>query len=118
MTWILWANCSSPLPVPRPLTSGTATPVSAAVIALAAVVFILVTTIGIIRHGFHLLSLFVPHGVPKFLLLLLVPIELLSYFIRPFTLSIRLFANMLAGSQEMSDDGVDSGDNTPHPGFG
>ncbi|HXP12725.1 MAG TPA: F0F1 ATP synthase subunit A, partial [Stellaceae bacterium] len=42
-------------------------------------------------------SLFVPHGVPKVLLLLLVPIELLSYFIRPFTLSIRLFANMLAG---------------------
>ena len=38
-----------------------------------------------------------PHGVPKVLLLLLVPIELLSYFIRPFTLSIRLFANMLAG---------------------
>jgi F-type H+-transporting ATPase subunit a len=65
--------------------------------ALAAVVFVLVTTIGIIRHGFHFLSLFVPHGVPKVLLLLLVPIELLSYFIRPFTLSIRLFANMLAG---------------------
>jgi len=65
--------------------------------ALAAVVFVLVTTIGIVRHGFHFLSLFVPHGVPKVLLLLLVPIELLSYFIRPFTLSIRLFANMLAG---------------------
>ena len=65
--------------------------------ALAAVVFTLVTAIGIIRHGFHFLSLFVPRGVPKVLLLLLVPIELLSYFIRPFTLSIRLFANMLAG---------------------
>ena len=38
-----------------------------------------------------------PHGVPKVLLVLLVPIEVLSYFIRPFTLSIRLFANMLAG---------------------
>jgi F-type H+-transporting ATPase subunit a len=36
-------------------------------------------------------------GVPKVLLLLLVPIEILSYFIRPFTLSIRLFANMMAG---------------------
>jgi F-type H+-transporting ATPase subunit a len=65
--------------------------------ALAATVFIGVTIIGIIRHGWHFLSLFVPHGVPKVLLLLLVPIELLSYFIRPFTLSIRLFANMLAG---------------------
>ncbi len=65
--------------------------------ALAALVFIGVTIIGIVRHGFHFLSLFVPHGVPKVLLLLLVPIEVLSYFIRPFTLSIRLFANMLAG---------------------
>jgi F-type H+-transporting ATPase subunit a len=65
--------------------------------ALAAFVFVGVTVIGIVRHGFHFLSLFVPHGVPKVLLLILVPIELLSYFIRPFTLSIRLFANMLAG---------------------
>jgi F-type H+-transporting ATPase subunit a len=65
--------------------------------ALAAVVFIGVTTVGIVKHGFHFLRLFVPEGVPIVLLLLLVPIELLSYFIRPFTLSIRLFANMLAG---------------------
>ncbi len=65
--------------------------------ALAAVVFIGVTIIGFIRHGMHFLRLFVPEGVPVVLLLLLVPIELLSYFIRPFTLSIRLFANMLAG---------------------
>ncbi len=65
--------------------------------ALAITVFIGVTIIGIARHGFRFLSLFVPHGVPKVLLLLLVPIELLSYCIRPFTLSIRLFANMLAG---------------------
>jgi F-type H+-transporting ATPase subunit a len=65
--------------------------------ALAAVVFVGVTIIGIIRHGFHFLRLFVPAGVPIVLLVLLVPIELLSYCIRPFTLSIRLFANMLAG---------------------
>ncbi len=65
--------------------------------ALAAVVFIGVTIVGIVRHGFHFLRLFVPEGVPVVLLVLLVPIELLSYFIRPFTLSIRLFANMLAG---------------------
>jgi F-type H+-transporting ATPase subunit a len=66
-------------------------------LAMAMVVFIGVTIIGIARHGFHFLSLFVPHGVPAVLLLLLVPIEVLSYFIRPFTLSIRLFANMMAG---------------------
>ncbi|HYL49079.1 MAG TPA: F0F1 ATP synthase subunit A [Stellaceae bacterium] len=65
--------------------------------ALAAVVFVGVTLIGIWRHGWHFLSFFVPHGVPVVLLVLLVPIELLSYLIRPFTLSIRLFANMLAG---------------------
>jgi len=65
--------------------------------ALAAIVFVGVTIVGIVKHGFHFLRLFVPEGVPVLLLLLLVPIELLSYFIRPFTLSIRLFANMLAG---------------------
>ena len=65
--------------------------------AMAAVVFIGVTIIGIAKHGWHFLSFFVPHGVPFVLLLLLVPIELLSYVIRPFTLSIRLFANMMAG---------------------
>jgi F-type H+-transporting ATPase subunit a len=65
--------------------------------ALAAIVFIGVTIIGFVKHGMHFLRLFVPEGVPIVLLLLLVPIELLSYFIRPFTLSIRLFANMLAG---------------------
>jgi F-type H+-transporting ATPase subunit a len=65
--------------------------------ALAATVFIGVTIIGFVKHGAHFGRLFVPEGVPIVLLLLLVPIELLSYCIRPFTLSIRLFANMLAG---------------------
>ncbi|HKW52309.1 MAG TPA: F0F1 ATP synthase subunit A [Stellaceae bacterium] len=65
--------------------------------ALAAIVFIGVTVIGIVRHGFHFLSLFAPSGVPLWLMPILVPIEVISYFIRPFTLSIRLFANMVAG---------------------
>jgi len=65
--------------------------------ALAATVFIGVTLIGLARHGFRFFSLFVPHGVPAPLLILLVPIELLSYCIRPFSLAIRLFANMVAG---------------------
>jgi F-type H+-transporting ATPase subunit a len=91
-TFILFANLLGMIPY-----SYTTTAQILVTFALAAVVFILVTTIGIVRHGFHFLSLFVPHGVPKVLLLILVPIELLSYFIRPFTLSIRLFANMLAG---------------------
>ncbi|HSI02592.1 MAG TPA: F0F1 ATP synthase subunit A [Reyranella sp.] len=65
--------------------------------AMAGVVFVGVTIIGFVRHGAHFLSLFVPKGVPFVLLLLLVPIEIISYFVRPFSLSIRLFANMLAG---------------------
>jgi len=65
--------------------------------AMAAVVFLGVTVIGFVRHGVHFLSFFVPQGVPFALLLLLVPIEIISYFVRPFSLSIRLFANMLAG---------------------
>jgi len=65
--------------------------------AMALVVFLGVTVIGFVRHGAHFLSFFVPKGVPLVLLLLLVPIEVISYFVRPFSLSIRLFANMLAG---------------------
>lgn len=65
--------------------------------AMAAVVFIGVTLIGFARHGLHFLSFFVPQGVPKFLLPLLVPIEIFSYLFRPISLAVRLFANMLAG---------------------
>ena len=64
---------------------------------MAAVVFIGVTVIGIVRHGRHFLSLFVPAGVPIFLLPLIVVIEFLSYLTRPISLSVRLFANMMAG---------------------
>jgi len=65
--------------------------------ALAIVVFLGVTVIGFVRHGAKFLKLFVPSGVPIALLPLLVVIELLSYLIRPVSLSVRLFANMLAG---------------------
>jgi F-type H+-transporting ATPase subunit a len=90
--FILFANFLGLIPYSYTVTSQIVV-----TFALAAVVFIGVTVIGIVRHGFHFLRLFVPQGVPPVLLLLLVPIELLSYFIRPFTLAIRLFANMLAG---------------------
>jgi len=64
---------------------------------LAAVVFIGVTVIGFIRHGVGFLKFFVPSGVPAPMLALLVPIELISYLTRPVSLSVRLFANMMAG---------------------
>jgi F-type H+-transporting ATPase subunit a len=65
--------------------------------AMALLVFLGVTAIGFARHGLHFFTLFVPQGVPKVMLLLLVPIEIISYLIRPITLSVRLFANMMAG---------------------
>lgn len=65
--------------------------------AMALVVFIGVTVIGFARHGLHFFSFFVPKGVPAVLVPLLVLIEVISYFIRPVSLSVRLFANMLAG---------------------
>ena len=64
---------------------------------MAAVVFIGVTIIGFYRHGLHFLRMFFPEGAPLATAVILVPIELISYFSRPFSLAVRLFANMLAG---------------------
>ncbi len=68
---------------------------------LAAFIFIGVTIIGFIRHGFGYLKLFVPSGVPIVLLPLIVVIEIISYLSRPISLSVRLFANMMAGHTMM-----------------
>lgn len=65
--------------------------------ALAAFIFIGVTFIALARHGWHFFTFFAPKGMPLALQLLLIPIEIISYLIRPMTLSIRLFANMMAG---------------------
>lgn len=59
--------------------------------------FVLITTVGFVKHGWHFLSIFYPKGINPWLLPLIVPIEIIAYLIRPITLSIRLFANMLAG---------------------
>lgn len=65
--------------------------------ALAAMVWITATLIGFARHGVGYLKLFVPEGVPIWLMPVIIPIELISYFIRPISHSVRLFANMMAG---------------------
>ena len=65
--------------------------------ALAAIIFIGVTIIGFANHGVGYLKLFIPSGVPVVLLPLIVIIEIISYLARPVSLSVRLFANMLAG---------------------
>jgi F-type H+-transporting ATPase subunit a len=65
--------------------------------AFAAMVWITVTLIGFARHGFGYLRLFVPSGIPIWLMPVIIPIELISYLIRPVSHSVRLFANMMAG---------------------
>ncbi|MDE2265404.1 MAG: F0F1 ATP synthase subunit A [Alphaproteobacteria bacterium] len=74
----------------------TVTSQIAVTFALAAVVILTVVVVGFIRHGFGFLKLFVPKA-PFLLLLLLVPIEIISFLTRLVSLSVRLFANMLAG---------------------
>lgn len=65
--------------------------------ALAALVIFTVIIYGIYRHGAHFFGLFVPAGVHPLMLIILVPIEVISFVSRPISLSVRLFANMLAG---------------------
>ena len=65
--------------------------------ALAAVVFVGVTILGFAKHGLHFFSFFIVPGLPWYMLPILIPIEVISYLARPISLSVRLFANMLAG---------------------
>ena len=65
--------------------------------AMALGVFAMVTVYGFMNHGLKFLSIFSPPGVPFVLKFLIIPIELLSFLMRPFTLAVRLFANMMAG---------------------
>jgi F-type H+-transporting ATPase subunit a len=65
--------------------------------ALAMLVFIVVIVYGFMRNGPRFLKLFVPSGVPAYVLPIVVPIEIVSFLSRPISLSVRLFANILAG---------------------
>ncbi|MCU0837238.1 MAG: F0F1 ATP synthase subunit A [Rhodospirillales bacterium] len=69
----------------------------AVTLGMAVFIFLATTVIGFAKHGLHYFSLFLPGGAPIFLAPLLVPIEILSYFMRPLSLALRLFANMTAG---------------------
>lgn len=64
---------------------------------LAVVIFLIVTLFGLVKHGFSFFTLFSPPGVPLLLKPLVIPVEILSFVIRPVTLSVRLCANMVAG---------------------
>jgi len=76
--------------------SFTVTSQIAVTFALACLVVGLVIVVGFMKHGIGFLKLFVPHA-PWYLLILLIPIEVISFLTRPISLSVRLFANMLAG---------------------
>lgn len=65
--------------------------------ALALVVFVLVTVVGLLKHGMHFFSYFFPSGVPGWMAPIIVPIEVISYLSRLISLPVRLFANMMAG---------------------
>ena len=76
--------------------SFTVTSQIAVTFALASLVILMVIVVGFMKHGIGFLKLFVPHA-PWYLLILLIPIEVISFLTRPISLSVRLFANMLAG---------------------
>jgi F-type H+-transporting ATPase subunit a len=76
--------------------SFTVTSQIAVTLALSCLVVGMVVVVGFAKHGLGFLKLFVPHA-PWYLLILLIPIEVISFLTRPISLSVRLFANMLAG---------------------
>ncbi len=77
---------------------GTATGNITVTASLAIITFFTVQIMGMIKNGFfgYFKSL-VPHGIPSPLLFIIIPIEILGLFIKPFALAMRLFANMIAG---------------------
>ena len=90
--FVLFSNLLGMLPY-----SYTTTSQIIVTFAMAFFIFIAVTLIGLVKHGMHFFSFFVPAGAPKPLYPLIILIEVVSYFVRPVSLSVRLFANMLAG---------------------
>jgi F-type H+-transporting ATPase subunit a len=98
-TFILFANLMGMMPfaiVPggHPFTVTSQFSVTG---IMAIISFSIVLGVGFWRHGLHFFSLFIPHGTPVVLLPLIVPIEMISFLVRPFSLMLRLFVAMIAG---------------------
>jgi len=81
------------------MVPGSFTYTSHIIVTFSMAIFVVcaVTVIGILRHGWHFFSLFAPRGCPLYVMPLLIPIEILSYAMRPISLSLRLAINMTAG---------------------
>ena len=90
--FVLFCNMVGMLP-----NSFTVTSHIIVTLAFAMFIFIGVTILGFVIHGFKYLKIFVPSGVPVVLLPIIMIIEIISYLSRPVSLSVRLFANMMAG---------------------
>ena len=91
--FVLFSNVLGLFPLIHPFTVTSHVIVT---FALAIFVFLMVIVVGLARHGLHFLGIFAPK-VPWPMLILLIPIEVISFLSRPISLSVRLFANMLAG---------------------
>jgi F-type H+-transporting ATPase subunit a len=93
-SFVFVCNMLGMIPIPGAFTVTSQIIVTA---ALAMIVFLTVLIVGFAKHGMGFLRLFVPDGVPGYVLPLVVPIEVISFLSRPLSHSVRLFANMLAG---------------------
>ncbi len=90
--FVLFGNMLGMLPYAFTFTSHIAV-----TLTLALVVFVVVTLIALQRHGMHFFTYFFPEGAPTWLAPIIIPVEVISYFSRVVSLSVRLFANMVAG---------------------
>lgn len=75
----------------------TATSQVAVTATFAAMTILMVLLVGFAKNGLKFFKLFVPTGVPWYMLILVTPIEIVSFLLRPISLSLRLFGNMLGG---------------------
>ena len=91
--FVLFSNLLGLFPLVHPFTVTSHIIIT---FALAIFVFLMVIVVGLARHGLHFFSIFAPK-VPPIMLIVLIPIEIVSFLSRPISLSVRLFANMLAG---------------------
>ncbi|WP_149536794.1 F0F1 ATP synthase subunit A [Siccirubricoccus phaeus] len=90
--FVLFGNLLGLLPYAFTFTSHIAV-----TFGLAFVVFVLITVVALAIHGTKFFGYFFPEGAPIWLAPIIVPVEIVSYLSRPISLSIRLFANMVAG---------------------
>jgi F-type H+-transporting ATPase subunit a len=91
-TFVLFGNLFGLIPGGFTFTSHIAV-----TFGMALTIFVVITLIGIAKHGTHFFALFFPSGAPLVTAPVLIPIEIISYLARPVSLSIRLFANMTVG---------------------